>query len=259
MVIKVVSSSSKGNLTIIKLSNQKVILIDCGVGITKLKKELNQSLNIQSIDYLFLTHGHQDHIQGLASIVKKFPPKIVYLSNATLNLVKDIFYDYQINYQIIKRDQELITEDFSLLTIGANHDFPQTMGFIFHIDGKKLSYLTDSGFVDYEYLEAMKDSDLIFLEANHDETMLNNDISISYPLKKRISGPLGHLSNDSFCIVLDNIITKPTIVIAMHISQERNQLKLVQDCFNRQIKRKYKVDLYLSTSVEFDSLKSIIL
>jgi phosphoribosyl 1,2-cyclic phosphodiesterase len=259
MIIKVIASSSKGNMTIFKLNNNKIIAIDCGVGIRKVKKEINndQKMSFDKIDYLFLTHGHSDHIKSFSSICSNFSPEVVYLTNATFKELSDDFYDGKWKYEIIKKDKTFVNSDFSFTPIGANHDFRNTVGFVFYIDNLKISYLTDSGFLDFEYIALMKDSDAILLEANHDTKILENDLTIDYSLKKRIGGINGHLSNDSFCQILDSIITKPTVVIAMHISEERNNLQIIRQMFETNIKRRYKNQLYLATSVQFDSLSSI--
>ncbi|MGI6605782.1 MAG: hypothetical protein ACOX2X_01830 [Peptococcia bacterium] len=73
----------------------------------------------------------------------------------------------------------------------------------------------------------------LLLEANHDLEMLKNG-SYPWPLKKRISGILGHLSNDTAGNALLRILGKATRkVMLAHLSTENNHpalaLQTVQD------------------------------
>ena len=51
-----------------------------------------QSLNIKNIDYLFLTHPHEDHIGGTDAVIKDFNIGILYMAKATstTNTFKDV-------------------------------------------------------------------------------------------------------------------------------------------------------------------------
>ena len=77
MLVSVLASGSKGNSTLVSFKNIN-ILIDAGINAKEVKKRLN---NVDlKIDYIFITHSHDDHIKGLKSIVKEFNP-IVYSRN----------------------------------------------------------------------------------------------------------------------------------------------------------------------------------
>ncbi len=65
------------------------ILLDCGIhpkkkGVESLPKL--QLLEELSIDYVFITHAHQDHIGALPFLIKKFPHVIVYATSQTQEL-----------------------------------------------------------------------------------------------------------------------------------------------------------------------------
>lgn len=86
-----------------KLSNLKVHYIDVGQGDSQLLQtnginilidtgEADQSENliaylesqgVQTIDYLFLTHPHTDHMGAATAVMEHFPVKQVYLTNRT--------------------------------------------------------------------------------------------------------------------------------------------------------------------------------
>lgn len=57
--------------------------------------------------------------------------------------------------------------------------------------------MTDLGIYDDHIVEKLKGLDVLLLEANHDVHMLQVG-SYPYPLKQRILGEKGHLSNEAF-------------------------------------------------------------
>ena len=63
------------------------------------------------------------------------------------------------------------------------------------------------------------------LEANHDEDMLKKG-SYPYPLKQRILGTRGHLSNAAAGWLLSQMEHLPDEVFLAHLSQENNTPQL---------------------------------
>ena len=87
---------------------------------------------------------------------------------------------------------------------------------------KKISHLTDTGWVNTDMLEKMRGSDLYYLESNHDTEMLRNG---PYPrvLKERIASTRGHLSNDHCAELLSGLLEKKgEHVVLAHLSGENN-------------------------------------
>ena len=68
------------------------------------------------------------------------------------------------------------------------------------------------------------------LESNHDLNLLAAS-SRPWPLKQRIMGPQGHLSNDASSQLLSKIIASNTRnVILAHISHECNKAEIAEEC-----------------------------
>lgn len=76
MIVKVLSSGSKGNSTYIESGKTK-ILIDVGITYQRIKYELEQiNKTVYDIDGVFISHQHHDHIGGVQSLFKKIDSPI---------------------------------------------------------------------------------------------------------------------------------------------------------------------------------------
>ncbi|MEA4964176.1 ComEC/Rec2 family competence protein [Lutispora sp.] len=83
--------------TLIQLPNAQTVLIDGGnTADAEFISKYIQSLSIKKIDYVIGTHPHEDHIGGLAAIIKNFEigkiymPKVVHTSATYVDLLTTI-------------------------------------------------------------------------------------------------------------------------------------------------------------------------
>ena len=106
----------------------------------------------------------------------------------------------------------------------------ESMGFIFKTsDNRKLSVITDLGFVSESVMNNAKNSDFILIESNYDKRMLQCG---KYPfyLKKRIVSQNGHLSNDDCAdFVKELVISGTTRIMLAHLSLENNLPELAYE------------------------------
>jgi phosphoribosyl 1,2-cyclic phosphodiesterase len=86
--------------------------------------------------------------------------------------------------------------------------------------------MTDIGHVSNRMIDAVANSDLILLEANHDVDMLKAG-SYPYPLKMRILSSRGHLCNEDAGLVLQKLHDRGVSnAILGHLSEENNTPEL---------------------------------
>jgi len=116
--------------------------------------------------------------------------------------------------------------DIDIESFGVSHDAAEPMFFVFRHQGKKLSIITDTGYVSDRMKGTIKDSDVYVFESNHDMNMLRMG---KYPwsVKHRILSDVGHVSNEDAALALADVIgKKPTRVYLAHLSKDNNMKDL---------------------------------
>lgn len=226
----VLASGSKGNCTYLEIENYK-FLIDIGTNFlytsTKLK-ELNVEPN--EIDAIFITHIHDDHIAGLKRFIKMCNPKIYLTQKMKDNLDLEI-----LNYAIYEENIGNY-EEIKISTVKLSHDTPDCRGYIFEHNEKSLVYITDTGYINVKYHNALSDKTAYIIESNHDVDMLMNSKRYR-PLKMRILGDEGHISNKDCNYYLSKFITSNTRTIVLaHLSEEANTPDLAYSTISESFK-----------------------
>ena len=85
------------------------------------------------------------------------------------------------------------------------------------------------GVYDEYLVEKIYDSDILFVEANHDVNMLQVG-RYPYYLKRRILGREGHLSNERCAELIEEVATQKTKKVYLgHLSKENNYEKLAYE------------------------------
>ena len=214
-------SSSKGNSYYIQ-GNGSAILVDAGRNLKQL--ELAMSLNglsLKSVGAVFITHEHSDHISALKVLLNRYDIP-VYASRGTLEyLAGTDKVPAKARMQVIEDAVE--TADFRVERVEISHDAAEPCGYrITTPDGRRLSIVTDTGYLTQDAKDAVSRSHLAVVESNHDVGMLKGG-PYPYILKKRILSDSGHLSNASCAEALPSFVEAGlTRIILGHLSQENN-------------------------------------
>lgn len=230
MKVCVLSSGSKGNCTYVETSTSKY-LIDLGRNKKYIVDKLKEiEVSPLEIDYILISHSHDDHVSALEGFIKTYKTKVCLTQEILNNL------PYMKNYEnnIIYDDNLVLNEDV-ITTIKMSHDSNDARNFIIEDGKKSLCYITDTGYINHKYFKLLENKNIYLFESNHDIEMLNNG---PYPawLKKRVLSDTGHLSNISAGVYLSKFIGKNTKkVILMHLSETNNTpdiaLKTVKETF----------------------------
>ena len=244
MRVKTIASGSKGNCTIVLCENTNLI-IDMGISYLTLKRSLEEnSLSFEDFSGILITHCHNDHTKGLASLVK----------NTNLNVyIKEEMYDSLKEFvpysKCIFIDDIFNINDVKIELIHTSHDAPYSVGFIIEQNDKSLVYVTDTGYINRKYLTKMVGKDCYVIESNHDEIMLMDG---PYPrfLKERVISDKGHLSNKTTAKYLKKIIGNNTKnVILAHLSEKNNTEEKALDAMRDEGLDK-RVNIYIARQYE---------
>ena len=213
MKISVLASGSKGNCTYIETAHNK-ILIDMGTTTKYIENTLIElGVDPNSIDTIFITHDHKDHISALSVFLKRYNPT-VYMTEKLNNVLKE--KTIMKNYQPLEENIQI--NDLLIKTIKTSHDASDSVGFVFESKDSSLVYITDTGYINVKYFEKLKNKKIYIFESNHDVEMLMNG-KYRHELKVRILGDRGHLSNEMSSNYLSTLIgDKTECIILAHLS-----------------------------------------
>ena len=237
-------SGSKGNASVILSDTGDALLLDCGVSFSKLKKALAAAdVSVEALRGVLITHEHSDHISGLSVLLGKLDIP-VYINRRTLQKLP-----FALENAVVGENEPFEAAGMEVRRFPVHHDAAACCGYSVLTDGKRITALTDCGAVDGAILQAVADSDLLYIESNYDETMLRNG---PYPphLQRRILSPNGHLSNaDCAATVVKLALLGLQKVVLGHVSENNNTYLLAQ-CTTMDALRRFGAEVELGVADE---------
>ncbi len=232
-----IASGSSGNCIYIG-SEATHLLVDVGISGKRTESGLNElKLTGRDIDGILVTHEHSDHIQGLGVLARKYGIPI-YATAGTIAALKKCSSLGKLDedlYCEIKEDTKFTIKDLTVNPMRISHDAAQPVGYRVSYGQKKVAICTDLGVYNDYTVECLKGMDALLLEANHDVNMLQVG-PYPYPLKQRILGDRGHLSNENSGRLLCRILhDKLQTVLLGHLSKENNLPELAYESVRMEI------------------------
>ncbi len=234
------ASGSKGN-SLFVACNDTALLIDAGLSGVEIERRL-KAVDVQpdSLSGILVTHEHSDHVKGAGVLSRRFDIP-VYISPKTYQACKGLGKMDHLQY--FECGTSFTIDDIMIHPFSTSHDAADPAGLTLEFNGAKIGIATDLGIVTNLVKEHLKNSDLLYLESNHDPRMLMNG---PYPwhLKQRIKDREGHLSNQDATQLLTELMNKKLKhVILAHLSEENNcpdlAARQVSQCLNGSSVRLY--------------------
>ena len=151
MILKVLSSGSKGNCYVLTDNNGRRLLLDVGIQYKKILDGIGYEL--LSVDGVCVTHCHKDHCLSENEFLLRCIP---------------ICNPYTV--EVLKRPHTNFG-NFHIQCFPLEHDVPCYGFLITHPEMGKLVYITDTAYCKYRF----KGLNHILVECNYDERMLSED------------------------------------------------------------------------------------
>ena len=218
----VLASGSKGNAIYIS-DGATSVLIDAGLSGIEIERRMkSRGLSPDAIDAILVSHEHSDHIRGVGVLSRRFdlPVYITRKTEQATGSALGKLQDSRIHHFECGSDFQISTLGFRAFPI--SHDAGDPAGFTVRKNGTKIGIATDLGIVTNVVKAHLRDCDALVLEANHDPEMLING-PYPWPLKQRIKGRTGHISNEESKALLQEIKHENlSHVILAHLSETNN-------------------------------------
>ncbi len=226
-----IASGSSGNC-ILAGSDNSHILIDAGISGKRIREGLAQlGLKPEETEGIFITHEHMDHIQGLGVMARRHGLPI-YGTERTLHAIKRNKSLGEIDeglFHVVCPDEPLAVGDFLVEPIRVSHDAADPVMYILRYGNRSAAVVTDLGKSDRYLVDKLRGVHVLLLEANHDVRMLEMG-AYPYPLKQRILGERGHLSNEMSGQLLSELLHDQFQAVMLgHLSKENNYEKLAYE------------------------------
>jgi phosphoribosyl 1,2-cyclic phosphodiesterase len=231
----VLASGSGGNCAVVE-SGRTRVLVDAGLSAKEIERRMQaRGIDPESIGALFVTHEHNDHGSGALVFSARWECPIVATEGtaSALGLEGDLFSPFV----RIEPGREGRIGDVGYRSYATPHDAAESVAFAFTGEEARLVIASDLGRVEEAFVDFLREATTLLLEFNHDEDMLR-DGPYTWPLKKRIAGGFGHLSNRQSAWAVERA-AGPALkrVVATHLSRTNNTPEIVRAELSRALER----------------------
>jgi phosphoribosyl 1,2-cyclic phosphodiesterase len=228
MRVSILGSGSKGN-SILAVGGETRVLLDAGFSAKELERRLGLiGVSPETIDAIVVTHDHRDHTSGVGIFARRHQTP-VFLTQPTLAACQELFRGGE-ELKVYRPGFPFTIGRLSVEPFLTVHDAREPVAVAVKDlgTGLKLGVATDLGRPTTQVRHALADSDLLVLEANHDEGLLHQS---PYPpsVKSRIASSHGHLSNEAAArFALELLHPRLACVVLAHLSFECNRPALAE-------------------------------
>jgi len=224
MAICSLYSGSTGNATFIGTA-EGAVLVDAGGTAKKLVTALaHVDASPGDIRGILVTHEHIDHINAIGPLCRKHHLPVY----ATAGTWAAMEASGKLGVMplgckvILQSSTDFFLAGMRITAHPTSHDAAEPVCYTFSRNGHHMAIATDTGYMPAALADRLCGCELIVLESNHDVEMLRSG-PYPYPLKQRVLGPEGHLSNDVAArFAADSAKQGTRDIILAHLSKENN-------------------------------------
>ena len=228
MRFSVLASGSTGNSIYVE-NEHHAFLVDAGLSAKRMEQQLASiGRSMTNVDGIFVTHEHSDHIKGIGVLARRHKVPI-YANEKTWmamdGLVGEIPLEQRFHFEM---ETSMSFGSIDIQSFAVSHDSVDPMFYVFYENDRKLSIITDTGYVSDRMKGHIQASDAYVFESNHDVSMLQMG---RYPwsVKRRILSDVGHVSNEDAAIAMSEVVAeKETRIYLSHLSKDNNMKDLAR-------------------------------
>lgn len=230
------ASGSKGNCIYLGTPETK-ILIDAGLSGRSIQAKLAEiGVALEDIDAIIISHEHTDHVQGLKTLAFRYGIPVLANTETAKGIVE--YLGDCPTFKIFATGEAFEFGDLYIHPFSIPHDTLDPVAFTMRWNNLKLGFCTDLGFVTSLVQMQLKECDYLYVEANHQPSMVH---ASARPMvyKQRVLSKTGHLSNEA-CGSLLSHVYHPGLkhVHLAHLSSECNTHQTAIDVVGGVLKEK---------------------
>ncbi|MEW6754288.1 MAG: MBL fold metallo-hydrolase [Candidatus Latescibacterota bacterium] len=223
MIAIALQSGSNGNALYVE-SRGVGLLIDAGISGRQARLRLEAAgLDVSRARALLVSHDHHDHVRYAGVYHRQFGLP-VHMSQGTYRAARGaarLGSFHQVRH--FRVGESLSFGPLTVETVPTPHDGTDGAAFLVDDGRARIGVLTDLGHVFGGLADALASLDGVFLESNYDPEMLENG-PYPAPLKQRIRGPGGHLSNPEAAELLRRVSPgRLRWACLAHLSEQNNE------------------------------------
>lgn len=223
------ASGSSGNSYYFQ-SPEGAVLIDAGLSGRKLLDNIVRAGGDPGlVRGVIVTHDHHDHVAG-AGVLQRRHGWRLWMTRGTLQAAAARLG--RVVVETVNPGSGLNAAGFTFEFAATPHDGLEPIVVTAERGGLRCGVLTDLGHAFSGLSELLERCDLAFFESNYDPDLLAANRRYPYPLKARIRGEGGHLSNRDAGDLVNGLKTERLRrVVLSHLSKENNRPELALESF----------------------------
>ena len=242
MEVCVLASGSKGNCTYVSGGGTSV-LVDAGLSARELVSRMQVAgIDPSSLQAVLFTHDHVDHFRGIEVFSRRYPVRL-FANEGTASGIESAYPKMACPWEIFETASAFAVGGLKVEAFTVPHDASDPVGFVFDDGVSRLYLATDLGQATPLVCAKLAKCQAAILESNHDYDMLMQS-ERPWPLKTRIAGRSGHLSNDDAAALMGASIPDQlhTLLLA-HLSEECNTPALARNTMRQALRKAGREDV----------------